>query len=300
MRDASKLHVNYMEKFLLNLVDKANLRPLASLIRDIRAVAPDAAVLLVGAMARDVHLLHAYGISLSRLTNDIDIALVVEDWAAFHKLRDALLASGEFSPKNTAQHKLIYTPLNIAIDLVPFDGVEDTNGNISWPPDNAEVMSLTGYREAFASAVTVRLPLDQSMAMVSLCMLAVLKILAWIERHLTEPRKDANDLDAILRNYFSAGNAERLYSEAPHLLDSPTYDYDFSGAWMCGRDARNTLDAVSDRAAKIVAKLNNMLDKETDPDGVLRYVGELESGNPDKARSLLVAFSAGLNLKPTP
>ncbi|MCY7387241.1 MAG: nucleotidyl transferase AbiEii/AbiGii toxin family protein [Burkholderiales bacterium] len=285
---------------MLVLADKPDLRPLASLIRDVRAAAPDAAVLLVGAMARDVHLLHAYGIALPRLTTDIDLALALEDWAAFQKLRDALLASGAFSPKNKLQHKLVYTPLNIAIDLVPFEGVEDANGNISWPPDNAEVMSLTGYREASASAVTVHLPLDQSLAMVSLSMLAVLKILVWIERHLTEPRKDARDLDAILRNYFSAGNADRLYSEAPHLLDAPTYDYDFSGAWMCGRDARNTLDAVSGRAAKIVAQLNNMLDKETDPDGVLHYVGDLESGNPDNARNLLAAFSAGLNLKPTP
>ena len=300
MRDASKLHENYMEKLLLDLVDKPDLRPLASLIRDVRVAAPDATVLLVGAMARDVHLLHAYGIALPRLTTDIDLALAVEDWGAFQKLRDALLASGAFSPKNKVQHKLVYTPLNIAIDLVPFEGVEDANGNISWPPDNAEVMSLTGYREACASAVTVRLPLDQSLEMVSLPMLAVLKILAWIERHLTEPRKDARDLDAILRNYFNAGNADRLNTEALHLLDNPTYDYEFSGAWMCGRDARNTLDAVSDRAAKIVAQLNNMLDKETDPDGVLHYVGELESGNPDKARNLLAAFAAGFNLKPTP
>ena len=256
--------------------------------------------MLVGAMARDVHLLHAYGIALPRLTTDIDLALAVEDWHRFQKLHGALLASGKFVRKNRTQHKLVYTPLNIPIDLIPFAGVEDANGNVSWPPDNAEVMSLTGYREACASAVTVRLPLDQPLMMVSLSMLAVLKILAWTERHLTEPRKDARDLDAILRNYFSAGNADRLYAEALHLLDSPTYDYEFSGAWMCGRDARNTLDAVSERAAKIVAQLNHMLDKETDPNGVLRYVGELESDNPDKARNLLAAFSAGLNLKPTP
>ena len=285
---------------MLDLVNKPDLQPLASIVRDVRMAAPDADVMLVGAMARDVHLLHAYGISVQRLTTDVDLALAVSDWVTFQKLRDALIASEQFAPKNKTLHKLVYKPLNIAMDLVPFEGVEDANGNISWPPDYVEVMTLAGYREARASAVTVRLPLNQSLAMVSLPMLAVLKILAWTERRLIEPRKDARDLDAILRNYFDVGNAERLYSEALHLLDSPTYDYSYAGAWMCGRDVRNTIDTVSRREVQILAKLNAMLEQETDPDGVLNYVGELESGNPDQARNLLKAFSAGLNLKSSP
>ena len=69
---------------------------------------------------------------------------------------------------------------------------------------------------------------------------------------------------------------------------------------MCGRDARNTLEAHSNRAARITAQLNTMLDRETDPEGPLKYVGEVQSGNPDKTRKMLAAFAAGLNLKPTP
>lgn len=289
-----------METSLLDLANKQDLRPLAALIRDLRAAAPDADVMLVGAMARDVHLLHAYGIELPRATTDIDIALAVRDWAAFHALRDALLASGKFIARTTTLHKLVYVHLNIAIDLIPFKGVEDAKGNITWPPDNAEVMSLIGYREARASAVTARLPDDQQLVMVSLPMLAVLKVFAWIERNLTEPRKDARDLDVILCNYFKAGNGNRLYTEAGHLLDSPNYDYDLAGAWMCGRDARNTLEAQSNRTSQIVAQMNTMLDREVDPDGPLKYVSEIQSGNADQTRNLLAAFAAGLNLKNTP
>lgn len=197
-------------------------------------------------------------------------------------------------------HKLVYVNLSIAIDLIPFEGVEDAKGNITWPPDNAEVMSLIGYREARASAVTLRLPDDQVLPMVSLPMLAVLKLLAWIERHLVEPRKDARDLDAMLRNYLKAGNDERLYTEAAHLLDSPSYDYDLAGAWMCGRDARNTLETHSIRTSQITARMNTMLASESDPDGPLNYVGEIQSGNPDKTRRMLAAFATGLNLKPDP
>ena len=157
-----------MAASLLNLTDKLDLRPLAALIRDLRAAAPDADVMLVGAMARDVLLLHAYGIELPRATTDIDIALAARDWTAFHALRDALIASGKFIAKTKTLHKLVYVDLNIAIDLIPFKGVEDEKGNITWPPDNAEVMSLIGYREARASAVSVGLPYDQQLAMVSL------------------------------------------------------------------------------------------------------------------------------------
>jgi predicted nucleotidyltransferase len=289
-----------VEISLLDLANKQDLRPLAALIRDLRAAAPDADVMLVGAMARDVMLLHAYGIPLPRATTDVDIALAVGDWTAFHKLRDAMLASEKFIAKTKTLHKLAYVDLNIAIDLIPFAGVEDAKGNITWPPDNAEVMSLIGYREARASAMPLKLPDDQQMVMVSLPMLAVLKIFAWIERHRTEPRKDSRDLNSILSNYLKAGNDDRLYAEAAHLLESPSYDYDRAGAWMCGRDARLTLDAKSQRVPQIVARLNTMLDRETDPDGPLNYVGEIRSGHPDNTRKLLAAFAAGINLKPTP
>lgn len=285
---------------MLDLANNQDLRPLAILIRDVRAADATADVMLVGAMARDVLLLHAYGVPLPRATTDVDIALAVSDWPAFHQLRNAMLASGKFISRTTILHKLAHVAPDIPIDLIPFVGVEDAQGNIAWPPENAEVMNLIGYREARASAVTLQLPDDQQVAMVSLPMLAVLKVLAWIERHHTAPRKDARDLDAILGNYLKAGNGERLYTEALHLLDSPNYDYDLAGAWMCGRDARTTLDAHSQRLPQILASLNKMLERETAPDGPLTYVGEIQSGNPDQTRQLLAAFNAGLNLKPTP
>ena len=292
--------MSYTEVLLLDLANNHDLRPLAALVRDLRSADAEADVILVGAMARDVLLWHAYGISLPRATTDVDIALAVSDWTAFHKLRAALLASGNFIAKTATLHKLVYTELSFAIDLIPFAGVEDAKGYIAWPPDNAEVMSLLGYREARASAITLHLPDNQQVAMVSLPMLVVLKVLAWIERHRVEPRKDSRDLDSILGKYLEAGNEERLYAEAAHLLENPNYDYDLAGAWMCGHDARTTLEAHSQRLPQILSALNRMLERETDPDGPLTYVGEIQSGNPDQTRKLLAAFSAGLNLKSSP
>ena len=43
-----------------------------------------------------------------------------------------------------------------------------------------------------------------------------------------------------------------------------------------------------------------MLDRQIDPDGLLMYAGEVQSGNPDQIRKLLAALAVSLNLKSTP
>ena len=91
-------------------------------------------------------------------------------------------------------------------------------------------MTVVGYREALASAMDVKLPENQRVLVVSLPMLAVLKLVAWSERHTAAPRKDAADLLLILKNYLDAGNQQRLYEEAPHLLEDSNFDYERAGA----------------------------------------------------------------------
>ena len=114
MHGASRSRVNYTEASLLDLANNQDLRPLAMLVRDVRAVDATADVMLAGAMARDVLLLHAYGVPLPRATTVVDSALAVEDWAAFNKLRDALLASANFISKSATLHKLVHTHLTIS------------------------------------------------------------------------------------------------------------------------------------------------------------------------------------------
>ena len=43
------------------------------------------------------------------------------------------------------------------IDIVPFGEIDGNNGayTIAWPPDKDFVMSVMGFNEAFASALTV-------------------------------------------------------------------------------------------------------------------------------------------------
>ena len=85
-------------------------------------------------------------------------------------------------------------------------------------------MTVVGYREALASAIEVKLPENERVLVVSLPMLAVLKMVAWSERHASAPRKDAADLLLILKNYLDAGNQKRLYEEAAQLLEDSNFD----------------------------------------------------------------------------
>lgn len=105
-------------------------------------------------------------------------------------------------------------------------------------------------------------------------MLAVLKLLAWSERHLAAPRKDATDLFLILRNYLTEENSARLYEEAAHLLEAEDFDYEAAGGWLAGHDAANQIIACSLAPAKLFDKCGQVLSNETDPDGRLDLVAD--------------------------
>ena len=284
---------------MLDLADKPSLRWLAAVVADLRKISPSVDPLLVGAAARDVLLSYAHGIPLARATHDADLAFAIPDWTAFDTLRRRLLESGRFQPITGAVHKLRHRS-GVRIDLIPFGGVERSDGSIAWPPEYGEVMGVLGFAEARASAIEVGLPDNQILHVVALPMLALLKVFAWADRRLREPRKDAADLFAILTNYLDAGHAERLHGEAAHLLEDSAFDYRVAGAWLAGHDARMLVDRHSQRSERIVGRLTTVLAQESDADGPLRLVGEASGIDPEYARRLLAAFLAGFSGKKTP
>ena len=209
-----------MTKYSLDLTNKQELRFLSDLFADLRTEVPKIDILLVGAMARDLLLFYAHGIKATRATEDIDLAFALASWSHFEELRTSLLSSDLFRPHPWGAHKLIYRS-DVVVDLIPFGGLENADGTISWPPHGDTVMSVLGFEEAFKSSIDSRLPSGQQVSIVSLPMLAALKVLAWSERRMSAPRRDSFDLMLVLQNYFDAGNSDRLYSEAAQLSIIP-------------------------------------------------------------------------------
>ena len=276
----------------MDLSDKNDLLWLSELVRDLRQAAPAHEPLMVGAMARDLLLHYGYGVRITRATTDVDLAFAVADWDEFNVLRKVLIDSQSFTPSPSVKYKLFHRE-RIAIDLIPFGGVEDSAGRIMWPADES-LMCVLGYREAHATGVELLLPRGQRIPTVSLPMLATLKVIAWAERHTTQPRKDANDLLLVLRNYLSKANAERLYNEAPDLLESEVFDYEVAGAWLAGRDAAEAIMTTSAEPERLLNAVRDVLVSEANPDGPLHLVGEGGS-DAQMALRLLQGFLNGLS-----
>ena len=173
----------------------------------------DVELLIVGAFARDLHLRYGYSLAPLRQTEDIDIALAVPSWEAFSALRERLIKVFGFAEVPGIHHQLRFEQggIMLPIDIVPFGGLERSDRTIAWPPAGDEVMDVFGFQEAQASAIMMPLPGNVAVKVVSLAALAVLKLTAWHARHYEAPRKDAYDLQFIIKHYLDAGNSERLW-----------------------------------------------------------------------------------------
>lgn len=275
----------------MDLSDKTELHWLSAVLADAGDAAPEADFLIVGAMARDLLLHYGQGVPITRATTDIDLGIAVGNWGEFRKLRDACLESGKFTSGRPGNHRLVHHS-GVPLDLIPFDGVERQDGTIEWPEDNA-VMGVLGYREARATAEQIHLPDKLFVATVCLPMLAILKLMAWSERHAYAPRKDASDLFLVLGNYLNDENTARLYEVGAHLLEQENFDYEVAGAWLAGYDALQCIANHSEQPRRVLDAVENLLSAETDANGNLRLVGEAGARAP-AVMKLLAGFRDGL------
>ncbi len=266
------LHRCSVAASLLDLSDRPGLAPLASLLSAIRRTAGEASLLLVGAAARDLLLVHAHGIELRRATEDTDFALAVPTWQAFQRLREALIASGDFVAGDAPQ-RLWFGEQRL--DIIPFGGVERADRSIAWPTPGGEIMSAAGLAEARSAAVGVRLPGGVLIDVATVPAQAVLKVWVWADRRHTAPGRDASDLWMFLRYYAEAGNEERLYGpEGEALLQAFAFDPELAGACLLGKDARIVLAGGPDPGASLES-LDMILKLQIDPDRGLGLVAQM-------------------------
>ena len=242
-------------------------RPLPALVVELlRHVAEKAHVAQIewfvgGASARDIVLTHVHGIDATRATADVDIGVDVESWTGHAALKQALMAGGVFEQRGEEAHRLYYRAPSSGemmwLDIVPFGGVVEQARNatgareIAWPPDHAIRMNVAGFAEALTGAVAVRVAEDLVVPVASLPGQAMLKIVAWNDRHATD-RKDATDLLFLFGNYAAAGNQARLYDEHYDLVERYDHQVELAGAELLGRD---TAALASAETARLIAQV---------------------------------------------
>lgn len=261
----------------------------ARVIADVQTVAKalDIPMMLTGAFARDLHVFYAHGIDTIRQTEDVDFALAIADWPTFARLKQRLVGSEQFREVPGAQQRLRHAS-GLPVDLIPFAGVENADRQIDWPPGGEFRMNVLGFREALASSLSIRLPESVVASVVSLPALALLKIIAWQDRHYRAPRKDAQDLALIAANYLDLGNMNRLGDEFRVWMEEDNFDLTHMGARMLGVDMAKLLDeAGRERLAAIVTE-----QADAEAPGLLPQ--EMFPQDADRARMLLDGILEGL------
>jgi len=233
---------------------------MVALLREVAAAASQKSIrwFVGGASARDIVLTHVHDIEPTRATADVDIGISIESWAGHETLRTALLTSGHFEQRGTATHRLHYeapeTGARTWLDIVPFGGIADVSGEIAWPPDQAIRMNVAGFEQALQVSARVRMDDDLVVPVASLPAQAMLKIIAWKDRHAVD-RKDATDLLFLLAWYGEAGNLERLYADdAFDLIEQHEHDPGIGGAALLGRDVAGIVTPnVHDQILAVIA-----------------------------------------------
>jgi len=137
-------------------------------------------------------------------------------------------------------------------------------------------MNVTGFQNALNDTILVHLTDQLDVRFVSLPGMAVLKLIAWHDRHNEFPTKDASDIASLLRQYPEAGNYERLYGEHADLIQAADFDFEMAGARMLGRDMAAIMTAQTKEAVL------EILDLYTNPDGNDRLVLAIARCIPDQ------------------
>lgn len=243
---------------------------------------------LIGATVRDLILTTIYGINTIRATTDIDFAICISDWDQFQKLKEGLLSSRKFKPIKLV-HRLNFKS-ELLVDLVPFGPIAGRDKRYSWPSESGIIMNTIGFEEAYEHSIRAKMRSDPllEIKIASLAGLVITKIISWKDKYPDRAR-DAQDILLILKEYTDAGNQERMFDEAPDLVEKEDFDYEYAGARLLGRDIAAF---ISDETKKVVL---NILENETGDQSQYPLIEQMRAGNSFKhSLQLLEELKAGL------
>jgi len=264
-----------------------------AVLRDFARIAEqnDIPYVLVGTGARLLVFDWQYNFRSEHTTTDWDIGVQISSWVAFKRLKRAL--TGGANPTFTEDpvaHRFKHIT-GVAIDIIPFGGLERAGGIIVWPQDERQMVVL-GFREVQLKAVKIDIGEGVFVPVATPPGLAILKVFAFHDRHWDD---DLRDLFFILDNYERAGNEERIFNELTDLFLSKTLEYEFSGAYLLGMDVGRLVNP------KILKSLLRIISPLLDPFSpglapLIRIIGDERQEENERRRiaKKFEAFEAGV------
>jgi predicted nucleotidyltransferase len=224
----------------------------------------------------------------SRLTRDIDAVIEVNGWSDYDGLKQKLIEAG--FKQGRAPHELHFG-LKARFDLIPFGSSIVTDDQMTWT-DTGRVMTTLGFVEAFRSAKPKELAPGLSALIVSIAALAILKIMAYLDRP-EERSRDMVDLIYCLSEYERSGKA-RFELTDTEVDGRPLY-FEEAGAFLLGKEVARLAEAKT--KSRLELFLVRLKDEYARP---IRQVLAQEKRFEEDARredlfQLLRAFRAGFN-----
>ena len=210
---------------------------------------------LIGANARDVQLYKA-GTKPTRMTGDIDFAVLVPNFDAYTSLQDALVEKG--FTKTKFPYRLSHTASKTLIDLMPFGNIQDAH-RVSF--NKNLTLSVLGYNEVHTQIENFSLPgTDLSIPVSPLEGLFILKWISWQEK--PERQKDLDDLGLLLKNAWDV-LSEEAFKDHLDLFEEDDFKTINAAARILGRKMKPILALDTALTNTITSLLETAIARKT-------------------------------------
>ena len=200
---------------------------------------------IVGALVAELLL----DVQPYRMTNDLDLAVVVESLADFDLLKDRLADYG--FTRTRRPHRLDHRDGGW-VDILP---VNETITRDGLELEDGFVLNMAGFGHVVPNAVPIAIEGGPTLPLAPLPLYVLLKLVAFSDRK--EPKDLAGALHC-LEHYLE--DDDRRYG-VDH--DHEGVPYEYTGAYVVGVEARPFLDEPLTEAVKAV------LDRFDDPDATV-------------------------------
>ena len=170
---------------------------------------------IVGAAARDYHLSADEDAAALRKTDDVDLAILLNDAGQFNSIKAKLIESGKFKAHPIEHIKLFYEG-RIEVDLLPFGKIESSNGTVFLQPPNMFTLNMPGFNEIYPFVEEVVYEDGLSVKVCSVEGIIILKLISYRDR--PERTKDITDMEHIFEVYFYLCD-ENIYDEHFDVMD---------------------------------------------------------------------------------
>lgn len=198
---------------------------------------------VVGACARDIAMKVLNVPASARRTIDIDVAIALDNWEMFDKVSEQL-QQNYFKKDPYSKQKFYYKgeegTNDYEVDVVPF-GPLANNEVIGWPPEGNPEMSVRCFEDVMKDADTIIVDGNVRFCIASLSGQFLIKLDAWIDRHL-KTDKDARDMFYIIDNFYWTSIVDKFPSpEQVTNSDDPAFDDFVAGAQWIASELRSLL-----------------------------------------------------------